>query len=225
MQKILISNDLMAEIRHGDDLHNRADLKIFTAATTDEILKVHIEETVNLIMLKLDLPGTSCEDIFDIIWHSQVLKKVHVVMICEDHSSQRARCKRCGAHVAITMPVDSGLLEKMVQQFLNIARRKSYRVTLSVSVEGNFKNRPFLCHTENISATGALISSKMDLVLGDNISCSFYLPDMTKVDAKCVVVRVMKQAGDEVKLYGIKHTKISTDGKARIDAYIEKNRM
>jgi hypothetical protein len=224
MQKILISTDLMGQVQQGDGLHNRADLKIFTAFTTDEILKIHIEETVNLIILKHDLPGTNSENIFDIIWHSQLLKKVHVVMICEDDASQRATCKRCGAHIILTMPVDPGLIHKKVQQFLSIARRKAYRVTLSVSVEGNFKNRPFLCHTENISSSGALISAKFDLSLGDNISCSFYLPDMTKIDTKCVVVRVMKQEGADVKRYGIKYTKISAEGKTRIETYIDSNR-
>jgi len=224
MQKILVSNDLFAQVLHGESLLHRADLKIFTAATTDEILKVHIEETVNLIVLKRDLPGTNCEAIFNIIWQSQHLKDVLVIMICEKNVLRREQCKRYGVQAVLDAPVDPVLLLEKVLQFLNIARRQAYRVSLNVSVEGKFKSRHFLCRTENISATGALISAERDLALGDIISCSFYLPDMTMINAKSVVVRILKQQGADETLYGIMFTKIQADGKTRIEAYIEGHR-
>ncbi len=60
---------------------NRADIMVFTPTTTDDILKIHIAETLNLIVTTLDLPGTRYEAIFDIIWQSQYLKEVLVTMI------------------------------------------------------------------------------------------------------------------------------------------------
>lgn len=224
MQKIVISKDLAPIVLTEDSLFNRADIKIFTAATTDEILKVHIEEIVNLIVLTHDLPGTSSEAIFNIIWQSQHLKEVLVIMICEKDLLHQQLGKQCGVQAILAMPVDPGLLQEKVQQFLNIARRQAYRVVLNVSVESKFKGRHFLCRTENISATGALISAELDLSPGDNISCSFYLPDMTKIDAKGVVVRVMKQGGTDATRYGIKFTKIPAEVRVRIEAYIENHR-
>jgi len=136
MQKVLFSKDLIPIVMQGDNPLNREDIMVFTAATADDILKIHVEETLNLIVTMLDLPGTRGEAIFDIIWQSHYLKEVHVIMICEDDVSRRARCKRCGAHAILTMPVDPGPLQGQVRQFLDIALRQAYRVILKVSVDG-----------------------------------------------------------------------------------------
>jgi DNA-binding NtrC family response regulator len=224
MQKVLFSKDLISIMMHGENLLNRADIKVFTAAATDDILKIHIEETLNLIVTVLDLPGTGSEAIFDIIWQSQKLKKVLVIMICEDNSSNRARCKRCGAKYILSMPVDPGLLQEKVRQFLNVAQRQAYRVILKVSVEGKLNDRPFLCHTENISATGALIRAGIDLSPRNCIACSFYLPDGTQVNTQGEVVRMLKQAGSNETFYGIRYTNIPAESQAKIEEFVQKDR-
>ena len=208
----------------GENLLNRADIKLFTTATTDDILKIHIEETLNLIVTTFDLSGSSIESVFDIVWQSQHLKKVLVIVVCEDNVFSRARCKRCGAHAVLNTPVDLGLLQEKMRQFLEIARRQSYRVILKVSVDGKFNDRHFLCLTENISATGALIKTELELAPGNRISCSFYLPDGTKVTTQSEVVRVMKHAGSGETLYGIRYTSIPTESKRKIESYVKKDR-
>jgi len=204
MKKVLFSKDLISIMMQGENLLNRADMMVFTAVTTDDILKIHIEETLNLIVTMLDLPGTRSEAIFDIIWQSQSLKKVRVIMICEDNIFNRTRCKQCGDHYVLAMPVDPGLVREQVRQFLDVSQRQVYRVVLKVSVEGNFNDRPFLYITENISATGALIRAELDLSPWNCISCSFYLPDGTQINTQGEVVRALKQAGSNETLYGIK---------------------
>jgi hypothetical protein len=224
MQKVLFSKDLISMMMQGENLLNRSDMMVFTAATTDDILKIHIEETLNLIVTMLDLPGTRSEAIFDIIWQSQSLKDVCVIMICEDNIFQQTRCKRCGAHSVLAMPVDPGLVREKVRQFLNVAQRQAYRVILKASVEGTFKDRPFLCFTENISSTGALIRAELDLSPRNCITCSFYLPDGTQVNAQGEVVRVSKQTGSNETLYGIRYTNIPAESQAKIEAFVQKDR-
>jgi len=224
MQKVLISRELLPFVMQGESLFKRADIKIYTAATTDEILKIHIEEIVNLILLQHNLPGTSSEDIFSIIRQSHHLRDVLIIMSCDNNTTHQDRCRHCGAHAILPTPIDPALLHQHVQQFLNIARRQSYRVTLNVSVDSKVKSRHFLCRTENISATGALISSEQELSPGDIISCSFFLPDMTKISVKGEVMRVLKQEGSGATHYGIKYIKIPADCKARIETFIKNNR-
>jgi hypothetical protein len=69
----LFSTDLIPILTRGETLLNRADIMVFAAATTDDILKIHIEETLNIIVTMLDLPGTRSESVYDIIWQSQSL--------------------------------------------------------------------------------------------------------------------------------------------------------
>jgi c-di-GMP-binding flagellar brake protein YcgR len=98
-------------------------------------------------------------------------------------------------------------------------------VLLKVSVDGKFNNQHFLCHTVNISVSGALIRAELDLSIGNFISCSFYLPDGTKVNAQGEVTRVLKQEGSDETLYGVRYINIPAESKAKIEAYVKKDRM
>ena len=223
MQKVLVAQDLIPLLTQGKSFLDRADITVFTAATNDDLLRTHIEEVVNLIVTKPDLPGTNCEVIFKIISQAQHLKNVFLIMVCEDTILHKERCKHCGAHAVLTKPVDTALLHTKVQQFMSVAPRRAYRVVLNVAVDGKFRNQPFLCRTENISRTGVLIRAELDLAEGDRITCSFYLPDGMRVNTHGEVVRVAKQAGEtQEKLYGIRYTTIPEDMEERIDTYVKK---
>ncbi len=225
MQKVLVAQDLKPLLMQDESLLDRIGIAVFTAATNDGILKTHIEEVVNLIVTRPDLPGTGAEKIFDIIWQSEYLRAVDLLMVCEDNAVQKKQCRDCGAETVLTLPLDPVLLQEKVRKFLDISPRKAYRVVLNVAVEGKFKNRPFLCRTENISTAGMLIGTGIDLAPGDRISCSYFLPDETKVVAHGEVVRVMKKGEEsKEKLYGIQYTEIAADVKEKIEAYVKKHR-
>jgi CheY-like chemotaxis protein len=223
MQKILIAETLKPLLMQRDSPFRRADAQVFTASTNDELLRVHIEEEVNLIVSRLDLPGASAEQVFSIIRQGRALRKVSIMLICEATVLQKERCRHCGANTIMTVPVDPARLQVQLQQFLTIALRQSYRVVLNVVVDGRFRNRSFLCRTENISTAGMLIRTDLGLSPGEGVSFSFYLPEGTKVVAHGEVVRIVKQAaGSDEQCYGIKYTNIAEDARARIDAYVKK---
>ncbi len=225
MQKVLIAQDLKPLLMQSDSPFNREGITVFAAATNDEVLKTHIEEIVNLIVTRPDLPGTSIENIFDIIWQSESLRGVSLLMVCEDNSIQKKRCKNCGAETILVEPLDHVLLQEKVRKFLDVSPRKAYRVVLNVSAEGKFQSRLFSCHTENISSAGMLIGTEIDLSLGDRISCSYFLPDETKVVASGEVVRVIKTGEvSKEKLYGIRYTTITSDVREKIETYVRKVR-
>jgi len=195
---------------------------IFTAATNDEALKIHIEERVDLIVTKLDQPGLRSEELFEIINQSKELREVLTVVICDSTLFHRERCNRCGAHAVFATPIDIALLHLKIRQFLDVAPRQSYRVALNVAVEGKFNNRPFLYRTENISATGMLIKAEEIFAQGDRLALSFYLPDGTRVSARGEVVRIVKQGNaPDGCLYGIKFTDIAPSVQSPIDTFIK----
>lgn len=223
MKKVLIANDLKQLFMEQNSFLNRADIMVFTAETNDEALKIHIEEKVDLIVTKLDLPGLRSEDLFKIISQSRELNEVLTILTCESTLFHRERCKQCGAHAVFTNPVDIAPLHLKMRQFLDVAPRQSYRVALNVAVEGKFNNRPFLYRTENISATGMLIKAEEVFAQGDRLSFSFYLPDGTRVSARGEVVRIIKQENaPDGGLYGIKFTTIAPNVRSPIDTFIKK---
>ncbi len=223
MKKILTSNDLNHLYLRNESLTERADMAVFTAETSDEMLNIHRKEKTDLILTRLDLPGMSIEDLFDSLRESNDLRKVSTIIICEDNIIHKARCNKCGPNSFFTMPVDKAALQARVLQLLDVAPRRPYRVTLKVAVEGKFNNRSFLHHTEDISSTGMLIRAKDVLAQGDCITFSFYLPNGIRISARGGVERIVKQTAEPgIYLYGVKFTDIDSNVRAAIESFTTK---
>ena len=142
MRKVLLADELKNLCLEKNGLWSRADIKVFIASTNDDILTLHRKEKIDLIVTRLDLPGIGSEELFSIIRASEELRDVSTIIICKDSLASRERCKQCKANAVLTMPVDTALLHFKIQQFLNVAPRKSYRAALAVAIEGRFKNLP-----------------------------------------------------------------------------------
>jgi CheY-like chemotaxis protein len=142
MKKVLLADDLKSLLTEKSSFLDRADFAVFTASTNEEMLKIHRKEKADLIVTRLDLPGIKSEDLFHIIRTNEDLRTVSTIIICSDTLDHRKRCRQCSANAVFTIPVDTRPAPPKVQQFLNIAPRKSYRAALAVAIQGKFKNRP-----------------------------------------------------------------------------------
>lgn len=225
MKKALMSAGLINFYIQENSFLDREDIKIFTAGTTDAMLKLHREEKVDLIVATLNMPGgIDTENLFDTIRRNEELQKVSTIIIGEDTPVNRERCKQCGANAVFTAPVDGVLLHDKMRQLLNIAPRQSYRAMLQIAgVEGNVGDKAFLCRAENISASGMLITTQEVLAAGDLVSLSLFLPDGACVDAQGEVVRTARQAAaPHVFRYGLRFTDISPEAESSIDDFVRK---
>lgn len=219
MKKVLLAKDIEGLFMKKSGFLGRADIKVFTAATNDEVLKVHRREKVDLIVTQIDLPGIKSEEIFRIIRESDETRDVSTIIICKDTLAHRMRCRQCRANAVFTMPVDVPLLYIKAHQFLDVAPRKSYRAALAVGIQGKFKGRPRPFWTENISGSGMLIRSEEALSKGEGIFFSFFLPDGTHISGYGEITRAERLATTrDTFLYGIRFTNIDPDVKAVIEA-------
>lgn len=224
MKKVLLAKGTEYLFRKKDGFLGRSDIRIFTAATNDELLKIHRKEKADLIVTLLDLPGIRSEELFSLIRSSLELRDVSTIIICEDTLANRERCGRCRANAVFPTPVEAPLLYIRMHQFLGIAPRKSYRAALAVGIQGTFKDLPRPFRTENISASGMLVRSEEPLAKGDGAFFSFFLPDGTHVSGYGEIIRVERLGTPpETFLYGIKFTNIDPAVKAAIEAAVGKD--
>ncbi len=223
MKKILVAKELKNLFEERNTFLERADIALFFAATNDEVLRIHRRENVDVIIAQLDMPGIRSEELFTIIRESEGLRDVSTIIIGRDTLAHRERCKHCSVNAVFTMPVDPNLLHLKIQQFLNIAPRKSYRAPLAVAIQGKFKDQPLPFWTENISSRGMLFRSGEPLSKGDGIFFSFFLPDGTHVSGYGEIARVDKPTTEpEAFLYGIKFTNVEPGVQMAIEAVVEK---
>jgi DNA-binding response OmpR family regulator len=220
MKKVLVAQELHTLLQQENSVLNRADFKILTAASNDELLKVHREEQVNLIITQLDMPGMPTEQFCSVIREEANLRGVSLIMVCANNPAAIEKSSRCRANAVLLRPVHPLLLIVKAQQLLEIASRDTYRVLLSANLEGRSKDERFFCRSRNISATGILIET--DRVL----SLSFFLPDAKQVQASGKIVRTLAQApGTKDNQYGLMFSEISPEAKRLLMAFVEKKAL
>jgi DNA-binding response OmpR family regulator len=223
MKKILLAGELEKLFPGKGSFLERTDIEVFTAYTSDQMLKIHKKEGADLIVTELDLPGMKSEEFFETIRKSEDLRRVSTIIICDGTLVHRERSKKCRANAVFTEPVDTALLHTKVRQFLNVAPRRSYRATIAVAIQGKFKDRPQPFWTENISAKGMLIRSEEQLAKGDGIFFSFFLPNGTHVSGYGEISRAARvKPTPSLFHYGIRFTNIDPDSKAAIEEAVNK---
>ena len=223
MKKIIISEGIKLKLHKEEGFLQRAGVKAFTAATNDDILAIHHAENVNLIITQLAMPGISTEQLCSAIRKDERLRRVSLLMLCDDTAADRERVLRCKPNAVLTHPFDVQHLLEKAQQLMDIPWRGSFRVLLSVSIAGNSKERAFFCRSENISTTGLLLETERTLAKGDRVTCSFFLPDSRQLVAQGEVVRAITQSTQKSQhRYGIRFFELAPEVKAAIETFVEK---
>jgi len=223
VKKILISDTFKSLLEKERNFLLRSDVKFFSAASNNELLSIHRSEKANLIISSLDAPGIRTEDLFIEIRKDDELRKVSLIMICHDKPADRARAERCSPNIILTLPVDMKLLLEKAQHLLSIPPRESYRVLLSVSINGCSKDQAFFCRSENISATGLLLETERTIQEGDRLTCSFFLPESRQITIPAEVVRKIHQADKSgTKRYGVRFEKMDHETRNAIESFVQK---
>ncbi len=221
MKKILVPDVLKPLLVKQNSFLSRADVKMFSATTNDDILAVHRAEKVNLIISQLNMPGMKTEELFAVISNDRELRRVSLIMLCDGAQGDKERAEQCHAHAVMTLPVDAALLLEKARSLLGILWRASYRVLLSINIAGTAKDKAFFCKSENISTTGLLVETDRDLKEGDRVTCSFFLPESKQIVVAGEIIRSIHNAQKAgVKRHGVRFEKLTPDAKAAIENFV-----
>jgi len=223
MKKIVLAKPINDLIGKDKGFLQRADVRCSVAATNNEIMGFCRTDRPDLIMSHLDMPGRSTIELFEVLRDGGLLQKTAVILVHEGRPGDAQLAQRCSARAVFRMPVDAAQLLTKAQQLLDIPLREAYRVLLSVKVEGKCDDKTFFCRTENISVTGLLLESERTFQMKDRVECSFFLPGSHQIVVHAEVVRQVDSPGRRgANFYGIHFTQISPEGRAAIEAFVEK---
>lgn len=221
MKKIIIAQDIYQILKQKNSFLDRADMLILPVATQDEVLAVHRAERADLIITELDMPGMKSEQFCALLKEGGELRTVPVILVCINDPETLERGSCCGVSAVIPRPFKSDVLLAKAKQLLNVCWRETYRVLLSVSVEGNTGGQIFFCRSLDVSITGMLIESEQDFALGDRLVCNFFLPDTTRIGVTGEIVRlVQKTTGSEANRYGVQFSALAPETKKALEAFI-----
>src|SRR4030043_1563921 len=97
MHKLLIFETLKPFIEEGS-LLARKNIKVLTASSGEEILKIHRSEDVNLIITELKMPDMDGDKLCSIVRNDKAMQKVSLIIICENDKSDIERCEAWGVN-------------------------------------------------------------------------------------------------------------------------------
>jgi DNA-binding response OmpR family regulator len=221
MKKILIDAALRSYIEKEKSFLKREDITVYPAASTDDMLKIHRSEKVNLIISQTNMPGMSAEQLCSQIRNDEALRQVSLLMIGPDTPSDREKASRCKPNAIMTLPINTAQLLEKVRLLLDIPWRGSFRVLLSVAVEGDDKGNAFFCGSENISSSGLLIETERAISKNDRVTCKFFLSGSEQIVVRGEVVRIMKRdAAKNTNQYGIRFLEIDHKAQTSIDSFV-----
>ncbi len=221
MKKVLIANEAHDLLKQDKRFLDRADITLFFAASNDEVLKTHRAERLNLIILKLGMPGMSSEQLCSLIREDAGLRAVSVIMLCENNQQAIEQALRCRTNAVLLAPVHPLLLGVKAEQLVDVAKREPYRALVAVTLEGGSRKATFFCRSRNISPAGILLETDQRLADGARLSCSFLPPHSTTVvHASGKIVRTVERAAlKEGRLYGVMFTDLSPDVRKQLMSY------
>ncbi len=221
MKKVLIARELDEILRRHDSFLNRVGIHLLTASSNDELLEIHRAERADLIITRIDLPGTGIEQVASSIREDKELQRVRLLIVCSNTRSDIEMCSRCAPHAVVLQPVNHLVLSARALQLLDIAWRENYREIINIAVRGNAGNENFLCSSRDISISGMLIETEKMLRVGDRIICSFSLPDSKRINAAGRIVRLVTGIqGKVLNQYGVKFLQMSSEERKNLESFM-----
>jgi len=219
MKKILLLNNREAFLDRNKSLLNRAGFQILTATSASEAVQICHEQTIALIIAQLDMPEMGGDQFCALIRQESTLRNVSVILVCYDSEPALKRASSCGANAVVTRPVRPEILLQLVGKFLGIQARRDYRAVLNARIEGAREDQVFFGITRNISVSGLLCESGMQLKQDDLLSNLLFTVDSSQITADGEVVWT-SDAPDGRYSYGVRFLDLAPELQEKIEQFV-----
>jgi hypothetical protein len=226
MKKIIITQDIKELLAGEDSFLNRADLRIFPAASNREALDIHKAEKADVIIADIDSHLLSGELLCSTIRDSKELCMVSLIIMHSGGKSEIQRISRCRANAFMEKSTAPFIIINKTRQLMSIPGREAYRAPIGVMLNCDKTGPAALGYCENISVTGMLFDTEKSFSIGEIISCWFILPDSTRVRALAEIVRIGNKATEhDANRYGSRFIGLDQAFRNAISDYVgEKQR-
>jgi DNA-binding response OmpR family regulator len=222
MKKIVLELDINTILRKKNTFLDRADMRVFTATSTDEVLQIHRTVRADLVIINLDMPGMSSERLCSLLRADAEPGAVSIIMVCKNTKNAFKQSSHCKADAVITRPFKPAQLLAQAKSLLSLSWRETYRVLLNVAIEGTVSTNHFVCNSLDISLAGMLIETTQTFNQGDRLSCSFFLPDMTQIHVTGEIARTVQPVSAvDANWYGVHFLNLPPDAAMVLEAFID----
>jgi len=220
MHKILLVDDTRSFLDLETTFLQRAECKLFTAATGLEAVRLARAERPDLIVLDLEMPEMNGIQACRILKADPATQKTPIIVLTSMQMEDEAR--RAGAEHYLRKPIDEARFLAEVKKFLPIHERSDPRATIDVPISFWRDGEPSAGRLLNLSRSGLFIATDQLQPVGARIEISFALPhDFSgkRITAEAMVVR----AGfTDPKGFGARFFQISSGARLFIEEFLDR---
>ena len=219
MKKILLVSNQETFLVRNKALLNRAGFIILTASSAEEGLRSYRQESVDLIISMLDLPETGGDQLCSQIRQDKSLRQVPLILVCYDTEAELERAAQSGANSWVIRPVHPEMLLKQIGKYLDIPTRREYRAVFNASIHGSHGSLTFSGITRNISVSGVLCETTIELHQDDQICNLLMAIDSHPIIGDGKVVWSESLPGG-LYHYGVQFTNLATGCREKIEEFV-----
>ncbi len=221
--KLLLVDDVELFLDLQKSFLNRETFEIFTARSGPEALEKIQQNTPDLVILDLFMPGMDGDDVCREIKRNPLTRDIPVVMTTsEGAEDSKNRCLQAGCDGFLPKPLKRAALLHIIEEALNLAKRNYPRVPTHlpctvVRGEGHLET-----WIHSIAIGGAFIEFSPPPEKGDELELIFTLPQQEHpIRTKAVVRWKGRIHIDSPQGAGVEFLSISGEERGMINTYVE----
>lgn len=218
--KVLIVDDMKNFLDLETSFLKRTDCTVLKAVNGLDALRIAKAERPDIVFLDLEMPVMNGIECCRFIKSDISLKDIPVVIVTA--SSKKDECFKAGCDSYVNKPVGEDRFLEEIKKFVPIKERNDPRIRVNLSANVDFKGSKSAATVLDISKSGILIETKEPFAVGTTIIIDFLLPGIkSRVRAKTMVVREVKERSSEHGRYGLAFLKLDDKYQSLLGSFID----
>ena len=207
--------------------YRKMGIQVKSALSWSEASRILAEGDVDVVVINLDL---SAVDSLEIIRHVRASgwNEVPIVATSVQSSTKiRSSAIKFGADLFVEQPVPRDYFIEKIKALLDQKTRTTERVNADVEVSFKMGGKSFSCPVGDLSISGVLLTTDLELPQGELIELSFTLGASSKpVKVKGEIVRrieASKKNQNQLTGVGVRFVEFSGDSQQRIESFVARS--
>jgi DNA-binding response OmpR family regulator len=208
--------------------YRKMGVLVRAAASFDEAEKLLKADKIDLVVINMDFKSINAVQICKHLKSSAAYATMPVVLTSVQTAAKvRNSALGAGADLFVEQPLPRQYFIEKLKQLLEHSTRTTHRVAVESQVTFTIAGKTASCKVGDLSVSGILLATELELDSGVAVQLEFELPAIKKairVDGE--VVRTIKQSQkhpDRPTGIGIRFTTFHDESQKRLEQYLEKS--
>lgn len=228
MKNILLVDDVRLFIEMAKNILNaRGDLRIYTAASGLEALKLLKTQRIDLVLCDLYMPDINGDELCRIVRKDEALKNIPFIMVTTSDSVEDIdRCREVGSSDCLSKPLRPTELLTKVSSYIKLHVREHPRITVTIPVESDSGGSETVIGTAlDLSIGGFLLETRQAYEIGKSLYFLLGMPEINrKIGALCELVRKTSGKSADLNYYGVSFVNIKEEDGQAIALFVKEHK-